>query len=145
MNKEYKKETYKDAGVEKSFTTKALISVLALLLAFALTLSSCGSAADNGSSAVTTTAASLDNAVSKSEMFTERDLSDDYDESEAETITLSGNSAKTSAASGVSIDGSTITISAEGVYVVSGSLSDGQIMVDADDAALKCLVNIFHH
>ena len=135
MNKEYKKETYKDAGVEKSFTTKALISVLALLLAFALTLSSCGSAADNGSSAVTTTAASLDNAVSKSEMFTERDLSDDYDESEAETITLSGNSAKTSAASGVSIDGSTVTISAEGVYVVSGSLSDGQIMVDADDAA----------
>ncbi|MBR3376669.1 MAG: carbohydrate-binding domain-containing protein [Mogibacterium sp.] len=135
MNKEYKKETYKDAGVEKSFTTKALISVLALLLAFALTLSSCGSAADNGSSAVTTTAASLDNAVSKSEMFTERDLSDDYDESEAETITLSGNSAKTSAASGVSIDGSTITISAEGVYVVSGSLSDGQIIVDANDAA----------
>ncbi len=135
MNKEYKKETYKDAGVEKSFTTKALISVLALLLAFALTLSSCGSAADTGSSAVTTTAASVDNAVSKSEMFTERDLSDDYDESEAETITLSGSSAKTSAASGVSIDGSTITISAEGVYVVSGSLSDGQIIVDADDAA----------
>lgn len=135
MNREYKKETYKDAGVEKGFTTKALIAVLALILAFALTLSSCGSAADTGSSAVTTTAASLDNAVSKSEMFTERDLSDDYDESEAETITLSGNSAKTSAASGVSIDGSTITISAEGVYVVSGSLSDGQIIVDADDAA----------
>lgn len=135
MNKEYKNETYKDAGVEKNFTTKALISVLALLLAFALTLSSCGSAADTGSSAVTTTAASLDNAVSKSEMFTERDLSDDYDESEAETITLSGNSAKTSAASGVSIDGSTITISAEGVYVVSGSLSDGQIIVDADETA----------
>ena len=135
MNKEYKNETYKDAGVEKSFTTKALISVLALLLAFALTLSSCGSAADTGSSAVTTTATSLDNAASKSEMFTERDLSDDYDENEAETITLSGSSAKTSAASGVSIDGSTITISAEGVYVVSGSLSDGQIIVDADDAA----------
>ncbi len=134
-NKDYKNKTYKDAGVEQGFTTKALITVLALLLAFALTLSSCGSAADTGSSAVTTTAASLDNAVSKSEMFTERDLSDDYDESEAETITLSGNSAETSAASGVSIDGSTVTISAEGVYVVSGSLSDGQIIVDADDAA----------
>ena len=135
MNKEYKNETYKDAGVEKGFTTKALITVLALILAFALTLSSCGSVADAGSSDVTTTAAALDNAVSKSEMFTERDLSDDYDESEAETITLSGNSAKTSAASGVSVDGSTITISAEGVYIVSGSLSDGQIIVDADDAA----------
>jgi len=135
MNKEYKNETYKDAGVEKGFTTKALITVLALILAFALTLSSCGSVADAGSSDVTTTAAALDNAVSKSEMFTERDLSDDYDESSAETITLSGNSAKTSAATGVSIDGSTVTISAEGVYIVSGSLSDGQIIVDADDAA----------
>ena len=75
MNKEYKNETYKDAGVEKGFTTKALITVLALILAFALTLSSCGSVADAGSSDVTTTAAALDNAVSKSEMFTERDLS----------------------------------------------------------------------
>ena len=68
-------------------------------------------------------------------MFTERDLSGDYDESEAETITLSGSSIETSAASGVTINGSTVTISAEGVYVVSGTLSDGQIIVAADDAA----------
>jgi hypothetical protein len=121
---------------DKNFVTKALVSILALLLAFALTLTSCGSG-DTSSSAMTTTSSeqSLDNAVSKSEMFTERDLADDYDESGAETITLSGTSAKSSANSGVTIDGSTITISAEGVYVVSGTLSDGQIIVDADDSA----------
>ena len=137
MNKDYKNKTYSDAGVQKGFMTKALISILALILAFALTLTSCGTASGASSSAVTTTSSeqSADNAVSKSEMFTERDLSDEYDESEAETITLNGSSAETSAASGVSIDGSTITISAEGVYIVSGTLSDGQIIVEADDAA----------
>lgn len=137
MNKDYKNRTYSDGGVQKGFMTKALISILALILAFALTLTSCGTASGASSSAVTTTSSeqSADNAVSKSEMFTERDLSDEYDESEAETITLNGSSAETSAASGVSIDGSTITISAEGVYIVSGTLSDGQIIVEADDAA----------
>lgn len=137
MNKDYKNKTYSDAGVQKGFMTKALISILALILAFALTLTSCGTASGASSSAVRTTSSeqSADNAVSKSEMFTERDLSDDYDESEAETITLNGSSAETSAASGVSIDGSTVTISAEGVYIVSGTLSDGQIVVEADDAA----------
>lgn len=137
MNKEYRNRTYEDAGAQKGFTTKALLSILALILAFALTLSSCGASAAAGSQTITTTGTeqSADNAVSKSEMFTERDLSDDYDESEAVTITLSGSSAETSAASGVSIDGSTVTISAEGVYIVSGTLSDGQIIVEAEDSA----------
>ena len=141
MNKEYKEyKAYKDIDnkevVDKNFVTKALVSILALLLAFMLTLTSCGTS-DTTSSAITTTSAEqgLDNAVSKSEMFTERDLADDYDESAAETITLSGTLAKSSANSGVTIDGSTITISAEGVYVVSGTLSDGQIIVDSDDNA----------
>ena len=137
MNKEYRNRTYEDAGAQKGFTTKALLSILALILAFALTLSSCGASAVAGSQTLTTTGTeqSADNAVSKSEMFTERDLSGEYDESEAETITLSGSSAETSAASGVSIDGSTVTISAEGVYIVSGTLSDGQIIVEAEDSA----------
>ena len=141
MNKEYKEyKAYKDIDnkevVDKNFVTKALVSILALLLAFMLTLTSCGTS-DTTSSAITTTSAEqgLDNAVSKSEMFTERDLADDYDESAAETITLSGTSANTTANSGVTIDGSTVTITEEGVYVVSGTLTDGQIIVDSDDNA----------
>lgn len=135
MKREYRNNTYNDAGVQKGFVTKALISILALILAFALTLTSCGSASGASGQTITTTSTeqSADNAVSKSEMFTDRDLSDEYDESEAETITLNGSSAETSAESGVSIDGSTVTISAEGVYIVSGTLSDGQIIVEADD------------
>ena len=137
-NQEYRNRTFQTAGVEKGIATKAMVSVLALILALMLTLTSCGSSAEadalssNQTSAATET---TDNAVSKSEMFTERDLSGDYDESAAETITLNGSSAETSAASGVTINGSTITITAEGVYVVSGTLTDGQIIVEADDAA----------
>ena len=66
------------------------------------------------------------------EMFTDRDRDASYDESEA--ITSSGSSKNTSDTSAVSIDGSLITIKKEGVYVFSGTLSDGQIVVDAGDS-----------
>ena len=97
-----------------------------------------GSAAADTADAVTenTGTVQVSNAASKSEQFTERDLSGDYDEKEAVKITLSGSSASAeSGASGVTIDGSTITISAEGTYIFSGSLTDGQVIVDADDTA----------
>ena len=134
----YRNDTYKDTGVEHGVTAKAMAVILALILALMLTLTSCGSTADaesSGESTAQTTTEATNNAAGKSEMFTDRDLSGEYDESEAETITLSGSSIGTSAKSGVSIDGSTVTISAEGVYIVSGTLTDGQIIVDADDAA----------
>ena len=137
-NQEYRNRTYNDAGVDRGIVKKAMVSILALMLALMLTLTSCGSVAEAGSAgevtAQTSTEASY-NAASKSEMFTDRDLSGEYDESAAETITLSGSSIETSASSGVSVDGSTVTITAEGVYIVSGTLSDGQIIVDADDSA----------
>ncbi len=137
-NKDYRNKIYKDAGVAAGTTTKAMVSILALILALVLFLASCGaveSSAGTGSSAVSVTASAEYNAASKADMFTERDLSGDYDESEAETITLNGSTAETSASSGVTVSGSTVTITAEGVYIVSGDLTDGQIIVEADDAA----------
>ena len=136
--KNYRDKIYKDAGVAAGTTTKAMVSILALILALVLFLASCGaveSSAGTGSSAVSATASAEYNAASKADMFTERDLSGDYDESEAETITLNGSTAETSASSGVTVSGSTVTITAEGVYIVSGDLTDGQIIVEADDAA----------
>ena len=69
--------------------------------------------------------------------YTDRDGDASYDEASAVKIELSGASASASSTDGVSIDGSTVTISKEGVYVVSGSLSDGQIVVSCnkDDKA----------
>ena len=137
-NHGYRNRIDKDAGKDRGGASKAMAPVLAMALALMLTFTSCGAGtvaeAASGSETVNSTE-SADNAVSKSEMFTERDLSGEYDESEAETITLDGSSAKTSAASGVSVNGSTVTITEEGVYIVSGTLKDGQIIVEADDTA----------
>ncbi|MBQ9272958.1 MAG: carbohydrate-binding domain-containing protein [Mogibacterium sp.] len=137
---DYRNRTYEDAGVDIAFARKALISMIALLLALVITLTGCGASAGtasggDGSAAIVATEAAETSGASKADQFTERDLSGEYDKSEAETITLSRSSAKTSASSGVTIDGSTVTITEEGVYIVSGSLSDGQIVVDADESA----------
>lgn len=122
----------------KGAFTKALASMTALVLALILTLTSCGSSAstgDTGTDVTTTSTETTYDAASKSEMFTDRDLSADYDESSAVTIELSGTSAKASSTNGVSVSGSTVTITKEGTYIVSGSLTDGQIIVEADDTA----------
>ena len=72
-----------------------------------------------------------------SDLFSKRDLDWSYDEAEAEKITLSGTSASVSgsgATVGTASDGApTVTVSKAGTYVVSGTLSDGQIIVDAGD------------
>ena len=62
-----------------------------------------------------------------------------YD-SGATTIALSGDSATVSG-SGATVDGSTVTITSSGTYVVSGSLSDGQIVVNADDADVRLVLD----
>ena len=53
------------------------------------------------------------------ELFTDRDKDASYDESQAQFISLSDES---------------VTIKDEGIYIISGTLSDGQIIVDSDDA-----------
>ena len=73
-------------------------------------------------------------ALDTSDMFTDRDLDASYDEADAVTVTLS-DSGSTASNDSVEIDGQTVTITSEGVYVFSGSLSDGQIIVEADDTA----------
>ena len=65
--------------------------------------------------------------------FTDREKSGSYKALEAVKITLNKTTATVSG-SGAKADGSTITITEEDVYVVSGTLEDGQIIVDASDS-----------
>ena len=65
--------------------------------------------------------------------FTDREKRGSYKALEAVKITLNKTTATVSG-SGAKADGSTITITEEGVYVVSGTLEDGQIIVDASDS-----------
>ena len=127
------------ANGDSSFVTKSLISMIALILALVLTLTSCGGGSSTesaGGADLTETSVTKEyNAAGKAEMFTERDLSADYDESTAVKVTLSGTSAKASSSKGISVSGSTVTITSEGTYIFSGELTDGQIIVEADDTA----------
>ncbi len=81
--------------------------------------------------------AAIDEAMSNADiditdMFTKRDLAGTYDESEAVKITLSGKTA-TCDNSNVQIEDEVVTIKAAGVYVLSGTFTDGTIVVDAGD------------
>ena len=67
-----------------------------------------------------------------SELFSDRDLSGEYDASEAVTVTLDGTSAQ-AASDAVEINGSDITITAGGTYILSGTLENGSIIVNAGD------------
>lgn len=115
-------------------------AVVPLALCAALLLTSCAKTADSQPEAektadTTTTGIGMDTA----DMFTNRDLDPSYDESSAVKIALNGTTASCEA-SGVTIENGTVPITAEGVYVLSGSLTDGQIVVAADEAAKVQLV-----
>ncbi len=72
-------------------------------------------------------------------MFTERDCRADYDEAQAIKIELNKTSA-TASDSSVKISGSTITLTKEMTHIISGSLDDGMIIVDAENTAKLQLV-----
>lgn len=69
-------------------------------------------------------------ALDTSEMFTERDYETSYDKNASTVITLNGNSADCSSDT-VAISGPTVTISSEGTYILSGTLNNGMIIVNA--------------
>ena len=84
-------------------------------------------------SAATTSAATTSSESSVAETISTIEISIDYDEEDAEIISLNGDSASSDSDS-VAIDGSVITIKSKGTYKISGTLNDGYIVVDAGDS-----------
>lgn len=76
--------------------------------------------------------ASPQEALDISQMFSDRDSDANYDESTSIGITLNGTSAECSSDT-VSISGSTVTIRDEGTYLLSGTLDNGMVVVDAEN------------
>lgn len=68
------------------------------------------------------------------DMFTDRDTRAAYDEESAVRIELNGSSISVSSDS-VQINGTTAILTEEATYIVSGTLDDGMLVVDADEAA----------
>lgn len=82
--------------------------------------------ADNGS-------LSFNSAIPVSELsFTDRELDGSYDTASATRISLADNSSSVSGR-GATVSGNTITISAAGTYLISGTLSSGQLLVNASN------------
>lgn len=73
------------------------------------------------------------------EMFTDRDKEIGYEENTAITINLADNASSCSSGS-VTINDNIVTIVEEATYLISGSLSDGQLVINADDNAKIHLV-----
>ncbi len=113
------------------YTDKLTIALLVLALC-ALPLSGCAESAPSPASSQpaelvqTTTAAS-------------EDSDDSWDPSNAAKITLNGTSAAAEG-TGISVNGTTVTITQAGTYQVSGQLDDGQIVVNAGKDDLVRLV-----
>ena len=89
----------------------------------------------------TTDPVDVDFSQADEEMFTDRDTKADYSEADSVLIQLNGSSA-TASSNSVKISGSTVTITEEATYIISGSLTDGMIIVNAPDTAkLQIVLN----
>ncbi|MGN0391187.1 MAG: carbohydrate-binding domain-containing protein [Wujia sp.] len=120
---------------------RGIVSMLIFSMLFSLT--ACGGKTDstqatqNGedaSEAVTdalATGADVEN-LTASDWFSDRDFEVGYDESESAVITLNGTTASCDSES-VYINDGTVTITDEGIYILSGELDDGMVIVDAED------------
>lgn len=90
-----------------------------------------------------TTVAASSAAAALAEKSATHDAAEDYvwDSSAVIPIVLNGDTI-TVDNNGVSVDGSTATISAAGTYSLSGTLTDGQIIVDtAEEAVIRLILN----
>lgn len=109
--------------------------ILLLFLIGTLMLPGCSTKTDQETRQNTETKATESNSVTEidtSSMFSERDKETGYEETESVKIQLSdaGSVCKSDT---VSITENTVTIKEAGTYVLSGSLSDGMVIVEAED------------
>ena len=136
-----------------SYRRKRLCALLrsAVILSMAVTACS-GTAADSTDTTESQQAVSTGDTLSYDDMFTDRDLDVGYEESDSVKISLSDDSTTVSSGSsdnssiddtvdGVTVDGNVITITSGGTYIISGTLTEGQLVVDADDEKVQLVLD----
>lgn len=101
--------------------------VLPILLIGSLLLGGCGSENKEEVSSESTMS-----TMDLSEMFTKRDLEIGYEEEESTKITLLDQKSSCDS-DAVQIEEDTITITEEGTYILSGTLTDGMVIVNAEE------------
>ncbi|MFC7876647.1 carbohydrate-binding domain-containing protein [Isoptericola sp. NPDC057391] len=145
---------------KKTLCTRAASTrAMALVAAGSLTLGALAACSDGSATAASggsgTTAAELtatDNSGRSAQDVLAENLSSDgtaaladqtWDTADEVAVSLDGDSASVSATAsgdGVTVDGSTVRITAPGTYRVSGTLDDGQVVVDSSADGVVRLV-----
>lgn len=122
---------------------RKIVQMLSVCLATAILFCGCGketsvsdTTADQSEETVTEEASaenvSSDTTVATdAEYFSDRDFEVGYDEEESALILLNGDSAASNS-DAVEISGTTITITDEGTYILTGTLDDGMIIVNSE-------------
>lgn len=125
---------------------RIMIAMLIGTMAFSGMMTGCGTTASNTQSSAETedgnsadTTEGTESLLDTSDMFTKRDLDASYDESACTVLTLDDENSSCDS-DAVTIDGQTVTITGEGTYLISGSLSNGSIVVDVEDSEKVQLV-----
>lgn len=111
-----------------------IIKVLSVILTISIVFCGCSMANQERiePSEEISVSKSADDIINIDDMFTDRDVNYDYSEKNVYNIALKDNASK-SDSKNATIKGNIITINAEGVYVLRGSLSNGQIVINAGD------------
>ena len=126
--------------IEMNFST---YKKLAMPICCSLFLFACSN--DNNSSSETSKTNSISDIdvsayISKNISFDEDDLETEWENENPTYITLDGNKISYDKSDSVLASGSTLTIRSGGVYVLSGELEDGQIVINAPDTGTVKLV-----
>lgn len=97
------------------------------------TLSATSTPSDASTAAAPSVSTKYAQTIDVSGAFSDRDLDGSYDESKATRIALS-DGGTTVTGDGATVSGNTVTITAAGTYLISGTLSEGQIKVEVNEA-----------
>ena len=118
----------------KHFKTEYSLIATMLVCALAITtLAACTITTNTSGTVESSVSVTAETSSKISEAFTNEDLDTGYDENSSQIITLNGNSGS-SDSSEVRTEGSVITIKSGGTYIITGTLDDGYIVIDAGDS-----------
>ena len=128
---------------------KRIVSITLLLLLLLGMLAGCNTAVTTVNTDKSNTNSNTENnaadpvevdfSQTNSDMFTDRDRETTYEENKSIYIELNGDTAAASSDS-VIISGSTVTITENATHIISGTLNDGMIIVNADESAKMQIV-----
>ncbi len=123
--------------MKKSKMKKFVLPIACTLLLFA-----CSKDSDNSKNSNAGSLSEIDVSayISENISYEEEDYRTNWEEENSISITLDGDKVSYDESAAIMTSGSTVTIRSGGVYVLSGDLDDGQIVVDAPETGIVQLV-----